>query len=118
MLQNQCTYLTAECTATACPSLCRRITTSSHTPDSSSASNKRHYSTELPDYQTVDPYVLLEDDLKYIFRDIRQVSTSLLFFTISNYQRRMAACQMLSYQVNVCCYNEYSVYIQLTRITV
>ena len=74
MLQNQCTYLTAECTATACPSLCRRITTSSHTTDQTSGSSIRHYSTELPDYQTVDPYTLLEDDLKYIFRDIRQVS--------------------------------------------
>ncbi|XP_065206274.1 all trans-polyprenyl-diphosphate synthase PDSS1 [Planococcus citri] len=70
--QNQCTYLTAECTATACPSLCRRITTSSHTTDQTSGSSIRHYSTELPDYQTVDPYTLLEDDLKYIFRDIRQ----------------------------------------------
>nr|UTI67591.1 decaprenyl-diphosphate synthase [Kerria lacca] len=68
---SECTYLNAECTATACPLLCKRISASSQTTDSPS-STKRHYSTELPDYQTVDPYVLLEDDLKYIFRDIRQ----------------------------------------------
>lgn len=73
ILQRECTYLTTECTATACPSVCRRIAASPHTA-SSSLSSKRQYSTELPDYQTVDPYILLEDDLKYIFRDIRQVS--------------------------------------------
>ncbi|KAK7586209.1 hypothetical protein V9T40_004085 [Parthenolecanium corni] len=69
---NDSTYLSAaECRVTACPSLCRRISSSSHNTELPS-STKRHYSTELPDYQTVDPYVLLEDDLKYIFRDIRQ----------------------------------------------
>ncbi len=85
MLQNECRLLTAECTATACPSLCRRISTSPQNTDSSTSSTKRHYSTELPDYQTVDPYVLLEDDLKYIFRDIRQVNSILKFTYLDSY---------------------------------
>ena len=45
---------------------CRRLSTQQSGPGS------------LPDYQpSVDPYRLLDDDLKYIYRDIRQVKMAL-----------------------------------------